>query len=504
MTKRLAVALLLAAAFALPAQAGTLVEKTNPYDMLRTAITLPAEDQQKEALLLETIELKPDYGDAAFRLAIHYSETGNYNSSATAIQRARKLEPMNKGFARHQGQLYFLNGRMSEGIEAFSNELKAHPERTFLHKEISHLLFQQEQYGQGLTVANAWRKAEPNNSEAAFWQGYQARFLGDFDQAIARFQESIELGHRNDRPYQELLVSYEKSDRLDEAVAYFTSLTDADNENAIAYHVLSAAHGMMGNHEAAKVAAEAYADLRGEDNLAVAMHVVARALERGGDFEDSLTALFEARRADLHSEFTYDRIKDLIFRVGRLQDGIDYFTRLASEHQEHYIYRIIGEIAMRDGQWELAQGWLTRYLETKPYKALAYSQTGLAFARLNQTEAALEAFKNAAWFNLGISDNFYRVKEIYRQTNRLEQGIGYFNEVIGLFPEKAHLHLYIADLYEAQGHNDKAVESLKTAMELAPVSYAKLNERIGRLENALRTDILDPTEFTSPENNLID
>lgn len=485
MTKKLALALLLSCAIGSSAFAGDLVKK-NVFARTAEAIQLPIEDTNRETKLQSIIAERPDFADAHFRLANHYIRVGNYFSAVDAAEQAITHAPGNAAYANTRGNLYFLMGRMTDGIARFQADLAEHPERTHLYKQIAVLQYHLQRPEAALETADAWRLAAPNDVEAAFWQGKLNRELGNYNAAISALQQALDIDANFHRAYEDLVLAYRDGDRLADGIAYMQSRIKANPETPLAWHFLSNAHSFAGNHADATIAAEQHANLMGDDEFANALHVVARALERGGDFEESLKVLFESKRADKASEFTNDRIKDLIYRVGRHQDGIDYFTRIVmqSEGVQPFHYRIIGEIAMADGQWDLAEKRFAEFLERKPYEGLAYAQYGQTLLRGEDTDAAMEAFKNAAWFNLRINDNFYRVSRMYLQNKDFEGGIAYFEEMVALFPEKAYLHAYLGDLYEAAGMNTKAADSLRKAVEFAPISSRNTNfvERINTLD----------------------
>lgn len=443
----------------------------NPYLHTADAIRLPMEDSRKETMLLEALAAKPDFADASFRLGDYYEQTGQYDKAAKAYDEAMAHDPAHRGYAELRARLYASMGRHSEGIARLSQDLTARPEHPHLYGQLAFLEHDREQFEAAANAARAWLALDAKEAEAWFWLGKAQLGLRQFDAAHDSLAKAVSLKPSVIKYLKEVQMVAIASERYAAGIDYFLGQTETQPDNDQAWLFLSELYRLEGNLDRAHWAAERRAEILGPNTNVDALNTVASVLEAGGNFEDALRKLFTAEKIQEHPEFVHDRIKDIIFQLGKIDEGTAYFKRLAAAKQvEPHVYRILGELAFRASDFEAAKLWNTHYLEGKPYKALAYSHLGIALANTGNERAALEAFQKAAWFNLNIRDNFHRVAALYHKLEMTAEGITFFENVISYMPEKPELHLYVAALYEAAGRKDAAAQSLLTAAGLRPVS----------------------------------
>lgn len=469
---------------ATPAISRTATATTQVQVLGAPTAKLAAPSVKREAALKAAVTRNPKVSSNHWALGDFYAENGRYTEAAAAYDAGLALFPTNEALGEKRSRLFANLGRYSEGIAYFRAIVAADPANLAATREIAFLLLESEQLTAAHDVTKSWVEAAPKSGEAWLQYGKALTALGRFDEAWFALDLAILHGKSNLRAYKAYQQAAIDANQYDATIAYLSRLCENGAPGEV-WSYISVLHTLKGDTEAAKLAAAKHAASLGPDPNATAINAIATALERSNDTTAALTELFKARPLGQYPEFIHDRIKDQLIRLGHVQDGIDYFSRLAAKEPSFYVHRILGELCLAANRPIDAAKWFERYLAEKPQAALAYQRLGTAFQQSGADQAALEAFLQAGWYNLGIRDNFYAATQQYLKLGKAAEGVSLFESLRAQMPEKAELSLFLTDLYERQGEFDQAAASLARYQKLRPVSAAKDGSVAGRLASLI-------------------
>ena len=185
--------------------------------------------RKSEEVLLQAIELQPDYANAWELLAMTYYAQMRENYRAReeghalvmrAIDRAMSLEP-NQGTT--QGAFGFLKKNLDWDWDTAQSALaKAH-------------------------------QLDPSTNVIRIWRGSLAQTLGHVDEAIETYKQAMANDPLNMSAYSALGYCYQKARRFDDAIAVFEKQIALKPDYYWAYFNLGRSHLFKGNAERALV-----------------------------------------------------------------------------------------------------------------------------------------------------------------------------------------------------------------------------------------------------------
>ncbi|PXF60920.1 MAG: hypothetical protein C4B59_07075 [Candidatus Methanogaster sp.] len=222
-------------------------------------------------------------------------------------------------------------------------------------------------------------------------------------------------------------------------------------------------------------------------SIAIAMHAVG-----GIDFE-MLEAFYEHvfRGDPYHFEGGLEKVTNKFF-VGN--EGENYFmhavqveaieSRFPLEPSERYIGRLREVLTSleRDESGMLLGGfafWLygsKRYKESlkfwdafmgkEPNRVEAYNNRGVAYARLNQHERAIEDYDRAVELNPEDAEAYFNRGNAYARLNQNERAIEDYDRAVELNSEDAEAYFNRGVAYARLNQNERAIEDYDRAVEL--------------------------------------
>ncbi len=190
-------------------------------------LTCPAAARSGGPSLLElqkAVQADPKNPQAHYMLGLKYEIEGQPDKALKAYQTALKLKPGYPEVLLRAGELKFLQGDVAGGIRDLKTHLKLKPQ----HKEAQEAL--------------------------GFMYGHQGLIQverGNYDQAIASFQEALQYNPQDDGALNNLGVALSQQGRMEEAAQAFQRAAALNPNNPQAQFNLGAAFFMAGNKEGA-------------------------------------------------------------------------------------------------------------------------------------------------------------------------------------------------------------------------------------------------------------
>ncbi len=156
---------------------------------------------------------------------------------------------------------------------------------------------------------------------------------------------------------------------------------------------------------------------------------------------------------------------------------------------EVYLLRGHGYLATNDGEAAIRD--FTRVIELSPNSALGYEARGLAYALLGAIEEAFADLNNAVDRNPRSSTAFAYRAYAYTLNQQLDIAARDISTAEKLDKDNAEAHWAKAELLDAMGKSDEAIEHFRKAVELRP-GFKRAVEALKRLgvTDTFQTDTL--------------
>jgi len=213
----------------------------NSYAAKALAATKLNLNQPQDALRLinNLLAVYPDDPQVLALAGTAYSQTKDYPKAAEFLNKAAAIEPKNAAVQTGLAYAQLGSGNMQQAIAALESVVALEPGQGNADAMLMATHLQLKEYDKALSVAQSWKKDQPNNPAVYNLEG--GAYLGKKDIANARKSFEQALAARPDYlPAAENLAKLDMSDKNPEA-AYkrFEKVLAADKDNVGAMIILA-------------------------------------------------------------------------------------------------------------------------------------------------------------------------------------------------------------------------------------------------------------------------
>ncbi len=221
----------------------------------RLGVTLMRMDHAQEAILCfeQCIRIDPSMTKAQINIGYIHDRSDEPQKAILAFQRAIEMDPRSVESHCNLGAAYADLGRKREAIEEFRRAIELDPDYAMAHFNLG-VIFLDDRPADAEVCLRRALSLEPGNWEIQFTLGVLYFKKGIYETAIRYLLECRERSPDDPRVLKYLGMSYNKSDRSDEAVEILSRLCDLEPQNAEAHFNLGIALDKKGMFERAKVA----------------------------------------------------------------------------------------------------------------------------------------------------------------------------------------------------------------------------------------------------------
>ena len=150
--------------------------------------------------------------------------------------------------------------------------------------------------------------------------------------------------------------------------------------------------------------------------------------------------------------------------------AINLFKQIvANDPKDFAAWTELGTLYFRNEKSSEAEAAYTKALELKPDFMVALLNSGRFYLTQSQPDKAITVLTKAVETDATSANAKHLLGEAYLQIKKGSKAVVYLYEALRLAPlEKAEIHLRLANLYNAAGLKEKAVEEYKQFLEKVP------------------------------------
>ncbi len=144
---------------------------------------------------LKAVESNPNNRDAHYAIGHIYAQRQEYLKAISSFQKTLAIDPNYAAAHNYLGKAHELLGNDTEAISAYQAALSNLQYETpqYPHWSLAMIYLKQKQYQKGLDSLLQVRKLEPANSVVLYKIGETYREIGDLDNALLFFKESVSV-----------------------------------------------------------------------------------------------------------------------------------------------------------------------------------------------------------------------------------------------------------------------------------------------------------------------
>jgi tetratricopeptide (TPR) repeat protein len=343
-------------------------------------------------------------------------------------------------------------------------------------------------------------------------KGYDYLMEGQWDQAIAAFNETIRITPKHGESFINRGIAYGCKGQYEQAVDDFSKFIALDQRDAGAYHNRGLAYALKGQYDASladfdkaltlapKDAKTLY--LRGfvyfkknqadkaradyQASLGLNSDWVRQGASQGEGELPTFALIMEGKKEPARQDKEHKKKGKTLAQQGEYAQALselDQALSLDPKDVENYTRR--GGIYTLQKQYDKAIDDFNRALELDPRYAKAYYNRALAFYYQGKYDQALSDLQKTIELKPKDAEAYHNRGLVYIEKKDYGKAIDDFNMAIALNPKLADAYFNKAGTCERAGRPDEAQEAYAAYLKVAPPeARARIEQARGRLGQA--------------------
>ena len=187
---------------------------------LRLAYLLDRQGHNQEAIgsYRTALTLRPDWADVYKSLGHVWNRLREFEQAEASFRQAIALQPESAEAQLALGQTLARQGILTEGIEHIREAVRLRSNWKEALLSLADNLVRIRQHAEAGAVCAALIDREPFNVELCMWVAHKYMVMGDFDRAVARFNQAASLEPDRVEAHVGLIEAHSRSGNLEAAV----------------------------------------------------------------------------------------------------------------------------------------------------------------------------------------------------------------------------------------------------------------------------------------------
>jgi len=287
-------------------------------------------------------------------------------------------------------------------------------------------------YDQAIAEYNQAIKIDPYTLEAYFNRGVIYEIQGDYDGALADYNQALQINPNYAIAYSNRGNVYTKKGNYDQAIAEYNQAIKIDPNYAMAYSNRGAIYGTQGDYDQA--IAEYNQAIKIDPNCAIAYSNRGIAYSKKGNYDHAIADCNQAIKINPHEAMAYYNRGLIIYdNNGDLDHAIVDFSQS---------------------------------LQLNPNLVDAYIVRGVIYEIQGDYDGALADYSQALQINPNYAMAYYNRGNVYTKKGNYDQAIAEYTRTLDINPSVTAAHYNRAVLYFNQGDHTKAWEDVHKAQDL--------------------------------------
>ncbi len=466
--------------------------------------------EDAERRLCDALKAHRASPETCFYLGLVCAEKGQLDEAERYLRRAVALDPEVGASHFYLANVLHRQKRLDRAVDAYKRSIELDPDVAIVYNNLAWVFYQLEQHEHALRAFSHSITVDPDlpfshNGIACVYQD-----LGAFEEAMVEYRKAIELFPEYAAAWLKLGWCQVQMGAIDAAIESFQAILKAEDESDYA----SGAWYSLG-----------YCFLV-QDRLVEAQDAFARAIDDDeSDFVDALLnlgiiqlrlgfarqavtlirrylrkvetgAVSDGPGADHTSgeslvPLAWRRLARALFESGQYGAAAKACTRaLQFAGEEAEILDLMGQIAIAQKRWKVAERHLRRSLEVDGVYAPAWLHLGEVLEHRNDRDEAMAAYKRAISQNPVEARSYFVLGRLFVREGRREEALVLMEKAAELAPGEGSILGHLGSLYAGFGKVDEARRCLERGLAVDPenaeihASLGALHQQIGQRDEA--------------------
>ncbi len=433
--------------------------------------------QQVAELYERVVELSPSDKAVCYNLALTYIDLKDYGKATLYLKKALSIDA---GYVKaanklQEVQAFLAKKNTKKEDKGINNDGDSH---SIENKAYSAALkdYREENYTNCLAKLNAYN-GEVTNPDFYYLKAIALQHLGERENAIHAYEETLELDDRHFNANLNLGKIYYNDKNFEEAIPLFeTAYSRRKNDMQLLY-ILAKAHFYAKEYQEAIPYMEDYTQR--DHNKAEAWTLLGDSYSKIGKSKNAAKAYEEAKKHGGNTDNITDHLENNVAKYGRkaseytkagnYQQAIAVLEQGITEHSEAAsLHFNLGLNYMEVGNSKKAREEFKRTIDLEPAHAKAYQGLGLIYYEREEFGEAAAYY--LATIDAGKHDElvYYKLGSCYFKLNRFREAVGAYLETLKLNAKEKRFHFALGLAYMALDEHLKAIKAQREALKLDP------------------------------------
>jgi tetratricopeptide (TPR) repeat protein len=428
--------------------------------------------------------------DALLRIIDHFIDSLEYEKALEVTRYANQLHPQSVSFTLKEAHLFALMGREKDALTLLESVEHINPFDIEVHIIRGNIYNSLEQFPRAIaSFRKALELADEQKDDIYLSLAITYQNMSDYNKAVDYYKLCLEENSANEVALEEIAVSLEFSNRMEEGIAFLLKLIDEEPYAYLLWYYLGDLYGKVGLHENALKAYD-YCLLIKED-FAPAHLDLANALSMLERFEEAIQRYLTAFEYCQPDAFTYYNMGECYEQLSKFEEARTYYrkaVKLAPEMAQAWYG--IGVTFEEEERWYEALHYIKKAIEIDNQHGDYWLALGDCEYRLNNFAEAEECYRKVIDFDPDNAEGWLAYADLLSETARNSDAVELLNSGLMYHAENAEMHYrHVVYLYQS-GFTEEAYLQLEIALEKDPKQYPIIFELLPGLENDPRIQLL--------------
>jgi superkiller protein 3 len=427
----------------------------------------------------KAINLDLDHAWSYQKLGLIYAQQGDYIQAMQLYQQAleRHQDDEGRAVSHHSlGAAYLALKRYPEALEAYRQALKLDETQAISWYSIGQVYSALDNPEAAIRAYRRAIQIDPDYGEAWHALGDRYRELELYDEAAIAYERVIALQPAEAWPYHYLGLIYQGRGESKRAISFYEQAIERHTDDvarALSWNELGDLHVSLGNREQAIRAYRSSVSLHPDE--AWPHHKLARLYEERGDDALAIDLYRQAiERHDVGEDraASWHNLADLYRRLERRDEAIHAYQQVIDlDGATAETWRFLGDVYLASARDQEAATAYRQAIALNPDDARPYFSLGLISTKLEWHEAARDLYRQAIARQkdaLALAVTWKNLGDAYTALDDLEEAAQAYRQAITFGPAQATPYHRLAEIQEAWGEAEAALNSYQQAIARYP------------------------------------
>ena len=290
---------------------------------------------------------------------------------------------------------------------------------------------------------------------------------GQFDEAMARYQQALKINPDYYSAHDNLGVALVKRGQLDEAMAQFLQALKINREDALAHNNLGMALVQKGQLDAAIV--QYQQALKFNPDFDLARLNLGIALAKMGRLDEAITQYQHILKMDPNNDVARFNLGNAFFQKDKVDEAIAAYQQSLKINPDSDLAHLnLGIALAKKGRLDDAIAQYLQALKINPGSDLASINLGNAFFRKGEVDEAIAVYQQTLKINPDSDMAHLDLGIALDKSGRLDDAIPQFQQALKINPGYALAHFNLGNAFLQKSNLDEAITQYQQALKINP------------------------------------